>query len=275
MTPKSVWEAIKHIIPKKKSYGNLFYGDGRDHLQFVKLVDVISIAGRLDLKTIFYGWISEMPCLLLDVDGVVVRDRSLMAHVRHNAAAYVGRKLPSCKDPKLTNNYLVMAHGHTARGLQRNFNIDASDFNEQVYDKSLMTHLTHVLGSKTFQRDAETVNNMILQGWPVTLFSNAPYEWVRPVALAISDRVKIRCPGPDLNKAFMKPEKEFYKEFDDCKDYYFVDDSPKNLEAVRGMKNWYPIHFTEDPNPHHWCPQVGSLSELHASILGYSVRNIF
>ena len=209
-----------------------------------------------------------MPCLLLDVDGVVVRDRFLMAHVRHNAAEYVGRKLPTCRDPVTINRYLVLAHGHTARGLQKNFGTDASDFNEQVYDKSLMTHLSEVLETTTFQRDAETINNMILQGWPVTLFSNAPHQWVRLVALAISDQVKIRCPGPDLNKAYMKPEQGFYKEFDECKDYYFVDDSMKNLGAVRNMKNWYPIHFTDGPkSPDHWCPQVNSLNELSNTIL--------
>jgi hypothetical protein len=49
----------------------------------------------------------------------------------------------------------------------------------------------------------------------------------------------------------------------------------KNLGAVRNMKNWYPIHFTDGPRePQHWCPQVSSLSELHSSILGYSVNNV-
>jgi hypothetical protein len=198
-----------------------------------------------------------------------------MAHVRHNAEQYVSRKIPECRDPVMVNKYLVLAHGHTARGLQNNFGIDSSDYNEKVYDKSLMAHLGEVLESANFHRDAESINNMILQGWPVTLFSNAPHQWVLPIALAISDQVKIRCPGPDITKSHMKPEKGFYKEFDECTDYYFVDDNLKNLGAVRNMKNWYPIHFTDGPRDfRHWCPQVGSLSELHSAILGYSVNNV-
>ena len=204
-----------------------------------------------------------MPCLLLDVDGVLVRDRLLSTHVKHNAARYVEKKLPDCKDPAAVNRILYLAHGHTARGLKNAFGIDASDYNEFVYDKSLLAHLSEVLEKDEFVRDAEIVHDLTQKGWEVTLFSNAPYEWVRPVSLAINDKIKIRCPGPDITKAHLKPDVNFYKEFDTCKGYYYVDDSLKNLGTVRNWPNWRPILFSEtEKDQRLWCRQVGSIPEL-------------
>jgi len=205
----------------------------------------------------------SLPCLLLDVDGVVVKDRLLMSHLKHNAIRYVKNKLPECKDPALLNRHLLLAHGHTGVGLSKQFGIDVNDFNTLVYDKSLMTHLAEVLESPDFQCDAEIINDLILSGWNVTLFSNSPFPWVHRTALAISDKLSIRCPGGDPAVAYFKPNVNFYKEFDTCKSYYYVDDSLKNLGAVRNMQNWKPIYFYEEiKEPNLWCPQISSIHEL-------------
>jgi hypothetical protein len=204
-----------------------------------------------------------MSCLLLDVDGVIVRDRLLLAHVKHNATRYLQKKLPDCKDPAAVNRSLYMAYGHTARGLTTGFGIDSSDYNEQVYDNSLMNHLVDVIERPEFKKDAEYISSLINKGFPVTLFSNAPYKWVNLVAMAISDEVKVRCPGPDPSKSHMKPEFAFYQEFDTCLDYYFVDDSLKNLGVVRKLKNWHPIHFNEgNHDPRLSIPQISRLQDL-------------
>jgi FMN phosphatase YigB (HAD superfamily) len=203
------------------------------------------------------------PCLLLDIDGVILRDRLLLAHVKHNATRYVKKKLPECDDPAETNRILYLAHGHTARGLRDSFGLDVSDYNNDVYDKSLMTHLAEVLETEQFIRDAEKIHELTNKGWPVTLFSNAPHNWCAPVALAISDQIKIRCPGPDMNTALMKPDPNFYREFDNCKGYYYVDDSLENIGATRGLANWRSIYFTEEQKEKWlWCPQVQSIDEL-------------
>ena len=207
------------------------------------------------------------PCLLLDVDGVILRDRLLLSHVKHNATRYVKKKLPGCEDPAATNRVLYMAHGHTATGLRKSFGMDVSDYNDEVYDKSLMMHLADVLEGDQFVRDAELVHGLSAKGWEVTLFSNAPHKWVEPVALAIGDNIKVRCPGPDMNTALMKPSERFYKDFDTCLGYYYVDDSLKNLGAVRKMANWRAIHFTEaEKDRWLWCPQVRSLDELSLTL---------
>lgn len=201
--------------------------------------------------------------LLLDIDGVVVRDKLLMAHVKQNCVEYVRAKLPKCKDPDLTNKHLYLAHGHTARGLQMVFNVDTSDFNKKVYDKSVLEHLADVISSSDFQEEAKQIHEITQNGWNVTLFTNSPIEWANPVALAISDELYIKCAGPDASKTYLKPDSNFYNDFSKVQTHLFVDDSLKNLGTARWMPNWHSIYFNEGEKEHHlWCPQVGSIWEL-------------
>ena len=41
--------------------------------------------------------------LLLDIDGVIVRDKELEKHIKKNCVSYVKSKLPECKNPDETN----------------------------------------------------------------------------------------------------------------------------------------------------------------------------
>jgi len=199
--------------------------------------------------------------LLLDVDGVLVRDRLLMHHVSENCAKYVRSKLPECKDERETNRVLYLAHGHTARGLQRVFKADTSDFNKKVYDASLMNHLADVLSSKQFQDEAAQIHELTNEGWNVKLFTNAPWVWAAKVALAIGDTVAIKCPGNPAESP-LKPEPEAYA-FPVHHLNVFVDDSLKNLGTARYLANWQCVYFSEGPKENNlWCPQVGSIWEL-------------
>ena len=205
--------------------------------------------------------------LLLDIDGVIVRDKLLMAHVRDNCVRYVRSKLPECKDPMNVNRVLYLTHGHTAKGLTHSFGFDTSDFNDKVYDKQLLDHLADVIYTADFQDEAKEIHDFTNKGWDVTLFSNAPEVWCRPVARAIGDVVYLRCPGPD---GPFKPEAAAYADFSKVQTHVFVDDSLKNLGTARWLPNWHPIHFDEGqgtdsvlvPNYKPWCPTIGSIWEL-------------
>ena len=209
--------------------------------------------------------------LVLDIDGVVVRDRLLMAHVRDNCVRYVRSKLPECKDPRQVNQVLYLVHGHTARGLTHSFGFDTSDFNEKVYDKRLLDHLGEVLSRDEFQAEAKEIHDFTHKGWNVTLFSNAPETWCRRVARAIGDDVFLRCPGEDVTQSPLKPEAAAYQDFSKVQTHVFIDDSLKNLGTARWLPNWHPIHFDEGhgtdavllgPNHKPWCPTIGSIWEL-------------
>jgi len=199
--------------------------------------------------------------LLLDVDGVLLRDKRLMAHVSENCVSYVRSKLPQCKDPRETNKALYLSHGHTARGLQRVFHTNVSDFNQQVYDASLLNHLADVLASREFQADAIDLHALTHEGWNLKLFTNAPWIWASKVALAIGDTVSVTCPG-NPGESPLKPEPEAYM-FSQHHLNIFVDDSLKNLGTARYLANWQCVYFNEGPKENNlWCPQVSSIWEL-------------
>ena len=101
-----------------------------------------------------------MKSLRLDVDGVILRDKALLEHVQQNCVKYVRAKLPECKNAEETNRLLYLAHGHTARGLERVFKVDVSDFNQKVYDKPLLKHLAEVIDTADFQYDAAQIHEL-------------------------------------------------------------------------------------------------------------------
>ena len=201
--------------------------------------------------------------LLIDIDGVLVRDKLLLEHVKSNCVEYVRAKLPECKDPIMTNKHLYMAHGHTARGLQTVFQMDVSDFNEKVYDKRVIDHLAEVIYGSEFQLEAKELYALTKRGWDVTLFTNSPLVWAMPVSLAIGDTINVKCSGPDANTSFFKPEVAMYTGFSPTQTHIYVDDSLKNVGTARWIPNWHPVYFNEGPKEDRlWCPQVGSMWEL-------------
>jgi hypothetical protein len=179
--------------------------------------------------------------LLLDVDGVLIRDRLITCHVEHNITQYIRAKLPDAKNPDMVRDILYKKYGHTGRGLARSFGLDTSDFNEKVYNKSLMTHLAEYLEGRQFQDDAQGIHKLIqYDGWKVTLFSNAPECWTRPIGLAIDSRIRIA-----EDDIFVKPEAGAYAKFGKKKDYIFVDDSIQNLLTPSLWPNWTCLHFAD------------------------------
>jgi FMN phosphatase YigB (HAD superfamily) len=204
--------------------------------------------------------------LVLDIDGVLIRDRQLLDNVRQNCVRYVAKKLPECKDPARVNSVLFATTGHTARGLQTNFGIDASDFNKEVYDSNLRSRLWEVLSSTEFQQDAKEIHNLTKNGWRVTLLTNSPIEWAGQVAQAIGDDVSVVCPGGNVLDSPLKPDASAYINFAKHHTHIFVDDSLVNLTTTRWLPNWHPVYFNETKhvggsNP-DWCPTVGSIWEL-------------
>lgn len=194
--------------------------------------------------------------LVLDIDGVLIRDKLLLEHVKDNCARYVQAKLPECKNPRETNRLLYLVHGHTATGLKEAFKIDASDFNEKVYDKRLLDHLAEVIYGTDFQLEAKELHEVTSKNlWKTTLFTNAPLVWAVPIARAIGDHVYIT---PDANK----PNVEAYKKFPPHHTHIYVDDSLKNLGTARFLNNWHPILFSEYKEQRNWCPTVDSIYDL-------------
>lgn len=204
--------------------------------------------------------------LVLDIDGVLLRDRRLMKHVKENCVRYVAEKLPCCKNPRVTNESLYKAIGHTAYGLSKILQVDTADFNYKVYDASLMDHLAEVISGPLFQMEALKLHNLTLDGWTITLFTNAPPIWATPVALAINDTVKIKCPN-----GFYKPEAKAYIDFPKNQPKIFVDDSLKNLETLRHDPSWTLLYFGEQE--YTWCTSVHTIKDIYNYVREFDQKN--
>jgi len=179
--------------------------------------------------------------LLLDVDGVLVRDPLLFSHLKDNVERYVHAKVPQSKNPRALNAMLFKKHGHTAIGLNRTFGVDASDFDRCVYDRQLIDHLWSVISGTEFQQEAKVIHEIASRGdWKVALFSNAPLAWTMPVALAIGDNIEI------ADHEYLKPQGLAYARFSPLDMYLYVDDKVENLRPVKDLVNWRPVHFCEE-----------------------------
>jgi len=199
--------------------------------------------------------------LLLDVDGVLIRDKELLAHVRYNCVRYINYKVPECKDIEYKNDSLNLIYGHTARGLQIGYEVDVSDFNKNVYDKDLMEHLGVVLAESHVQKELREINTLSHENWQIYLFTNAPWRWAQRVAVAIGENVRVKCPG-DPSLSPLKPEIGAYTiPFSNMN--LMVDTSLKNLGTARNLTNWKPVYFNGGvPETNLWCDQVRSISDI-------------
>ena len=179
-----------------------------------------------------------MKTLLLDVDGVLVRDAVLLDHVKNNAVRYVKTKIPENQNANIINNLLYKSYGHTAIGIEREYGINANDFDSKVYNRVLLSHLSDFIeNSKDFKNDTKIIQQILSMGYEVELFSNAPLSWTEPIKRSIDKRIK--------NGVYCKPAMKTYVKFNPCKDYVFVDDKMCNLMPSLFFKIWTPIHFSE------------------------------
>lgn len=191
--------------------------------------------------------------LLLDVDGVIIRDKPLLDHVRNNVVRYVNKKLPGMKRHAKLNSLMYRAYGHTARGLEREFGVDVSDFDECVYTPEVIDHLKDFLkNDASFLNDAALLRGLNRE---IQLFSNAPLVWTLPVRDAIDPSIYAGL------GTYSKPELDTYVSFDQTKKYIFVDDKMCNLMPALFFSNWTPIHFSKHRET-QLVKTVGSIYEL-------------
>jgi FMN phosphatase YigB (HAD superfamily) len=198
--------------------------------------------------------------LLLDIDGVLVRDKSFQNKIIKKCIKYVQSKLPESNNPAIVANILYKKYGHTAIGLNKTFGIDTSDFNNFIYTNDILDNLQTITKSDIFQRDALYIRDLIDLGWEVNLFSNAPdsYQWM--VAAAIHDVIGCHPLGTNGENRQLKPDPLAYKYFSKQKTHVFIDDSIINLDTASKLPNWHPVHYSSDEKSVY--PQVSSILEL-------------
>lgn len=200
--------------------------------------------------------------ILLGANGVTVRDRLLLAHVKNNMEEYVRLRVPEIKDPRAFTASLDRHWGHVKLGLCDMYPLeDFSDFDKKVYNRSLLDHLSTYVKSDEFYHDTrkpvqEFIND---DEHIVTIFSNAPLAWTAPLAWAIDPRCDVYIPS---NAGFHLPDPRAYEAA--TSDLYgphiIVDDKLINLLPTVHDRNFIAYHFTDKFTG--IFPTIKSLDEL-------------
>lgn len=178
--------------------------------------------------------------VLLDVDGVLIRDPAISQLLQNNITRYVRMKIPKARNPEKMSTYFYRKYGHTGHGMTQALGIPTPDFNVQVYDKALMELLAEHLASAQFQKDADVIRKLLNDGNTVTLFSNAPGMWTWPISCAIDLRVTT------ARFAGLKPQPVAYTHVRGPGPFVFVDDLYANLAPIKSHPDWFPVHFSEE-----------------------------
>jgi phosphoglycolate phosphatase-like HAD superfamily hydrolase len=126
---------------------------------------------------------AKSKALLLDVDGVIIKNRRLLSNVATNITHYSAKKLHlSPKDAIRVNKLLYSEYGHSFRGLKKACGVTCSldNFNHEVYDTNIMSELLELRDDFQHSLHAQHLRELAVacktKGIPIYIFSNAPFE---------------------------------------------------------------------------------------------------
>lgn len=239
--------------------------------------------------------------LLLDIDGVLLKDKLLLHNVTENVVQYVQKHAPiknlDTLQARHLNKLLYKSHGHTLRGMRIAFPNNAEEytnscFAKEVYNKQLLSNLLkHIDSSDEFKLLHETFQPIIdrcnEKNIPIHILSNAPLEWCCPIFCAfnishmvISQDTFFHSNHLYFNNSLLKPDVELYSlifqklqqkhNFQNNKgaiECIFVDDSPINLLPILSIGGWTPIQFkSQNDNASsesmNYIKHISSLSDV-------------
>lgn len=193
--------------------------------------------------------------LLLDFDGVMVRDPHLTAYQLRRSAKFVQKHtylpLSTCL---AINSKHYPKYGHTVLMLNDMFGKQTTleQYNEFVFSKAQISRLDRCLSQESFAHTANfkkvfeqcKANNI---EWNV--FTNAHLNWALHFShlTGLQEVVEEKVIYPK-ELSMLKPNPEVYASLSERfadKTIIFVDDSRINLEPVTLEDGWVPIHFSK------------------------------
>jgi hypothetical protein len=204
--------------------------------------------------------------LLLDFDGVILRDKNLISYQSKRSAKFVKQhtQLPM-RTAEYINKKYYPKHGHTVMMLNERFfkNITLDEYNDFVFNKSNIARLPipkeTIQYGKSFQR--------LFNQFDTTIFTNAHLNWVTHF-IDVFDLSPSQIIWPQeisLLKPNEKPYNSIEKQMPNVPKA-FVDDSKINLEYPSHHLHWHTIHYTEDHNPSKLLEELNSFAPTSISI---------
>jgi FMN phosphatase YigB (HAD superfamily) len=222
--------------------------------------------------------------LLVDVDNVLVSNKTLNKKVRANYSQFVknitGRPITLDIACARTDN-LCYAYGHPLRGIYSRYGARDTQvgdfFIKEVYTDTLYRDLEKYLLTPEFENHISGFREILQictdHSVPVSIFSNSPYDWCKKVVNSIENVPYINdiysCEHHIAYPGLFKPDPEIYynvenhirmKNMNEIKEIVYIDDSLLNLEAVQFNRLWKPVLFGEKSS--NFCPTVRDFNEL-------------
>jgi len=193
--------------------------------------------------------------LMLDFDGVLLRNRRVQKWIGHKCTEYLAKKTGrSFVDAKRINESRYPVHGHTAFVLERDFGMPTrpKEFNADVYGDIDYDRVRAMLT----ERDIAYAKDF-LERWNVDrsssfVFTNAPRRWVLELREALEMPFEdYRILGSDVLGHF-KPdprayaEAEFFVRLDmpQVESFCLVDDSVENVKMAMVLPRWTGTYFS-------------------------------
>ena len=205
--------------------------------------------------------------VLVDFDGVVLRNPQASKYISNKANAYVARtcKLaPNCKSLESLNKELYGSYGHTVIGLNKHgINASLKDFNKFMYDD--VSKYRHIVMSSE-EKEAwlafmEAMDEMDLD---VRFFSNASAKWINHFMGDLVDTQTFELQhifesykNEPRYDEMLKPERSIYDlvmHKYPQRIYYMLDDKLHNFQAISHDPRWVKI-WMNGCNESSWMVQ--------------------
>ena len=206
--------------------------------------------------------------VVLDVDGVLFRNKKILSHVSNKAVKYIQDNVPNFTEFHAAyyfNNMIYKSYGHTARGLSIIYNnpYEIRDFNEYIYNSSMIDELkSHLVKNVTEIKNIKKelvplLNHCKENDISIYLLSNAPSEW----CVEISDVLSLHIPFTNIITSDwilfnhrLKPDRGLYNDVYNYIEFkekekvfiYYIDDSEINLHPLKYSNDWKPILFKDN-----------------------------
>lgn len=193
--------------------------------------------------------------LMLDFDGVLMRNRRVQKFIGHKCTEYLAKKTgKSFQEAKRVNDAKYPIHGHTAFVLERDFGISVppKQFNADVYGNIDYDRVRAMLTERDVAYARDFLNIWNVDRTNSFVFTNAPRHWVlelnKVLRMPFDD---YRILGSDVLGHF-KPDPKAYAEAEffvrlilpHANTFCLVDDSVENVKMAMVLPRWTGTYFS-------------------------------
>jgi hypothetical protein len=194
--------------------------------------------------------------LLLDFDGVLLRNKNIDKYQHVQSALFVrrvtGLSLEKCQ--KFNQKYFPI-YGHTVSMLNNMLgaNVTIQEYDDFVFDTKKMRQLNNLVTSDTKEHMLNfdyVIKYCKDYNVPYNVFSNANVKWIDHFCHVIGSKIneeEVIWPNGDLTN--LKPKEKAYdnieNKFDENR-FLFVDDAHVNLDIPEKRERWIPVHFNRE-----------------------------